>query len=67
MMGGNSCSFSVSAKELTGYQENCIYFTDIFDVRVYNLDDRSIVSIDFDPCIDKSMCSHSSWTRIGRN
>ncbi|KAG5050805.1 hypothetical protein AAZX31_02G041500 [Glycine max] len=64
---GNSCSFSVSAKELTGYQENCIYFTDIFDVRVYNLDDRSIVSIDFDPCIDKSMCSHSSWTRIGRN
>ncbi|CAJ1942269.1 unnamed protein product [Sphenostylis stenocarpa] len=62
---GNSCSFSISAKEITGYQENCIYFTDIFDVRMYNLEDRSIMAIDFDPCIDKSLCSHSSWLRIG--
>lgn len=63
---GTSCSFSVSAKMLTGYQGNCIYFTDIFDVRVYNLDDHSILSIDFDPCIDKStMCSNQPWMRIG--
>ncbi|KAG4941187.1 hypothetical protein JHK87_045058 [Glycine soja] len=60
-------SFSVSAKELMGYQGNCIYFMDIFDVHVYNLDYCSIVSIDFDPCMDKSMCSHSSWLRIGQN
>ncbi|RDX85748.1 F-box protein, partial [Mucuna pruriens] len=52
---GNTCSFSVEAKELTGYQGNCIYFTDIFDVRVYNLDDRSILTVDFDPSIDKSI------------
>ncbi|KAH1206202.1 F-box protein [Glycine max] len=64
---GNCCSFSVSAKELMGYQGNCIYFMDIFDVHVYNLDYCSIVSIDFDPCMDKSMCSHSSWLRIGQN
>ncbi|KAL2333863.1 hypothetical protein Fmac_015076 [Flemingia macrophylla] len=63
---GNSCSFSVKANDLTGYQGNCIYFTDIFDVRVYNLDDRSIVAINFDPCIDKStMCSQQSWVRVG--
>lgn len=63
---GNSCSFSVKANDLTGYQGNCIYFTDIFDVRVYNLDDRSIVAIDFDPSIDKStMCSKNSWVRVG--
>ncbi|TKY58333.1 F-box protein SKIP23 [Spatholobus suberectus] len=62
---GNSCSFSVSAGELTGYQGNCIYFTDIFDVRVYNLEDRSILTIEFDPCIGKSLCSHASWGRIG--
>ncbi|KAJ1376874.1 hypothetical protein SESBI_49474 [Sesbania bispinosa] len=52
---GKSCSFSVSAKELNGYQENCIYFTGIFDVHMYNLEDRSIRTIDFDPCIKKSI------------
>ncbi|TKY58328.1 putative F-box protein [Spatholobus suberectus] len=62
---GNSCSFSVSAGELTGYQGNCIYFTDIFDVRVYSLEDRSILTIEFDPCVGKSLCSHASWGRIG--
>ena len=58
---GKSCSFSVSAKELTGYQGNCIYFTDMFDVRVYNLEDRSILTIDFDPCIEKHTLPHPSW------
>ncbi|KAK7360272.1 hypothetical protein VNO77_02255 [Canavalia gladiata] len=62
---GNRCSFSVSAKDLNGYQGNCIYFTDAFDVRVYDLDDRSILTIDFDPCIDKSLWSHPSWMTIG--
>ncbi|KAK7263007.1 hypothetical protein RJT34_30591 [Clitoria ternatea] len=62
---GNSCSFSVSAKVLTGYQGNCIYFTDIFHVRVYNLDDHSILTVDFDPCLDKSLWYLSPWMRSG--
>lgn len=62
---GTGCNFSVSAKELTGYQRNCIYFTDIYHVRVYNLDDHSILPLEFDPCIDKSMGSHDPLKRIG--
>lgn len=57
---GNSCSFSVSAKEVNGYQGNCIYFTDMFDVRMYNLEDHSIITIDLDPCIEKFVWSHPS-------
>ncbi|XP_027347649.1 F-box protein SKIP23-like [Abrus precatorius] len=62
---GNSCNFSVSARELTGYKGNCIYFTEAYDNRVFNLEDHSILTIDFDPCFDKSIWSHSSWMRMG--
>ena len=58
-----SCNFSVSAKELIGYQGNCIYFKDTFNVRMYNLDDNIITTVDFDPCIDKTLWSHSRWMR----
>ncbi|OIV93556.1 hypothetical protein TanjilG_04788 [Lupinus angustifolius] len=50
---GNSCNFSVSAKDVIGYEGNCIYFTDMFDVRMYNLQDHSIITIAFDPWIEK--------------
>ncbi|GAU34246.1 hypothetical protein TSUD_210280 [Trifolium subterraneum] len=59
----NSCNFSVSAKELIGYQGNCIYFKDTFDVRMYNLEDHRIVTVDFNPSIDKSLWSHAPWVR----
>ncbi|CAK7355611.1 unnamed protein product [Dovyalis caffra] len=50
---GNECSFSVSAKEFSGCEGNCIYFIDPFDAgrhgelsgcdaRVYNLSSGSI-------------------------
>ncbi|KAL1323259.1 hypothetical protein HN51_033611 [Arachis hypogaea] len=58
---GRNCNFSVSAKELTGYQGNCIYFTDMFDLRMYSLDDHSIVTIDFDPSIEKNMMPQTAW------
>ncbi|MQI72088.1 DUF295 domain-containing protein, partial [Escherichia coli] len=54
------CSFSVSVEEVTGYQRNCIYFTDIFDVRMYDLEDHSIITIDLDPCIEKFVRPHPS-------
>lgn len=60
---GNSCSFSVAAKDLIGYQGNCIYFIDIFDVRVFNLEDQSIITIDFDPFLEKYFW-HPSWLTI---
>ncbi|WJX88358.1 hypothetical protein P8452_70457 [Trifolium repens] len=59
----NSCNFSVLANELIGYQGNCIYFRDAFDVRMYNLDDHSVTTFDFNPCIDKTLWSHSPWMR----
>ncbi|XP_045787228.1 putative F-box protein At1g65770 [Trifolium pratense] len=58
-----SCNFSVSTKELIGYQGNCIYFRDAFDVRMYNLDDHSVTTVDFNPCIDKTLWSRSPWMR----
>ena len=58
-----SCNFSVSAKELIGYQENCIYFKDTFDVRMYDLDDHSIAAADFNPCIEESLWCHAPWQR----
>ncbi|XP_004509411.1 putative F-box protein At1g65770 [Cicer arietinum] len=63
---GNSCNFSVSAEELIGYQRNCIYFRDTFDVRMYDLDDHRIVTIDFNPCIDKNLLSQPPWLRCQR-
>jgi hypothetical protein len=58
-----SCNFSVSTKELIGYEGNCIYFRDAFDVRMYNLDDHSVTTVDFNPCIDKTLWSRSPWMR----
>ncbi|KAK7268200.1 hypothetical protein RIF29_20892 [Crotalaria pallida] len=49
---GNSCNFSVSAKDVSGYQGNCIYFTDLFDVRMFNLQDVSITTVELDPSIE---------------
>ncbi|KAK7250802.1 hypothetical protein RIF29_33496 [Crotalaria pallida] len=49
---GNNCNFSISAKDVRGYQGNCIYFNDLFDsiyVRMYNLQDASIITIELDP------------------
>ncbi|GAU34247.1 hypothetical protein TSUD_210290 [Trifolium subterraneum] len=59
----NSCNFSVLAKELIGYKGNCIYFRDAFDVRMYNLDDDKVTTVDFNHCIDKTLWSHSPWMR----
>ncbi|XP_058767386.1 putative F-box protein At1g65770 [Vicia villosa] len=59
----NSCNFSVSAEHLIGYQGNCIYFRDTFDVRMYNLDDHRITTVDFYSSIDKTMWSHLPWMR----
>ncbi|KAK7263008.1 hypothetical protein RJT34_30592 [Clitoria ternatea] len=64
---GNSCNFSVSAKLVTGYQGNCIYFTDTSDVRVYNLYNHSIHTVDLDPCINKPLWYLSSWISGGHN
>ncbi len=39
---GNDCGFSVSAEEFSGYERNCIYFTDqhsLHGARVFNLED----------------------------
>ena len=59
----NSCNFSVSTKDLIGYQGNCIYFRDTYDVRMYNLDDHRITIVNFNPCIDKTLWSRSPWMR----
>lgn len=58
-----SCNFSVSAKELIGYQGNCIYFKDSFNVRMYNLDDSRITTVDFNPCIDNTLWCHAPRQR----
>ncbi|CAL5197436.1 unnamed protein product [Lathyrus oleraceus] len=60
---GQSCNFSVSTKELIGYEGNCIYFRDSFDVLMYNLDDHRITIVDFNPCIDKTLWCHAPWLR----
>ncbi|PNX72199.1 F-box family protein [Trifolium pratense] len=60
----NTCNFSVSAEELIGYQGNCIYFKDTFDVRMYNLEDHRIVTVDFHPSIDKSLWSNAPCVRM---
>ncbi|CAI8608963.1 unnamed protein product [Vicia faba] len=59
----NSCNLSVSAQELIGYQGNCIYFRDTFDVRMYNMDDHRITTVDFFPSIDKTLWSQLPWMR----
>ncbi|CAL0313246.1 unnamed protein product [Lupinus luteus] len=64
---GNSCNFSVSAKDVIGYQGNCIYFTDMFDVRMYNLQDHSFITIPFDPCIENFVWPTLSLQRIRGN
>ncbi|AET03687.1 putative F-box domain-containing protein [Medicago truncatula] len=58
-----SCNFSVSTKDLIGYQGNCIYFRDTYDARMYNLDDHRITMVNFNPCIDKTLWSRSPWMR----
>ncbi|KEH37569.1 F-box protein [Medicago truncatula] len=58
-----SCNFSVSAKELIGYQGNCIYFKDSFSVRMYNLDDCRITTVEFNPCIDNTLWCHAPRQR----
>ncbi|KAL5063622.1 hypothetical protein RYX36_025359 [Vicia faba] len=60
---GQSCNFSVSTKELIGYEGNCIYYRDSFDVLMYNLDDYKITTVDFNPCIDKTLWCHAPWLR----
>jgi len=57
------CNFSISAKELIGYQGNCIYFKDSFNVRMYNLDDSRITTVDFNPCIDNTLWCHAPRLR----
>ncbi|CAK8561895.1 unnamed protein product [Lathyrus sativus] len=59
----NSCNFSVSVEDLIGYQGNCIYFRDTFDVRMYNLDDHRITSVDFFSSIDNTLWLHLPWIR----
>ncbi|CAL5197434.1 unnamed protein product [Lathyrus oleraceus] len=59
----NSCNFSVSTMELIGYQGNCIYFRGKFDVRVCNLDDHRITTVDFYPSIDNTLWLHLPWMR----
>ncbi|CAK8561893.1 unnamed protein product [Lathyrus sativus] len=57
------CNFSVSTKELIGYEGNRVYYRDHFDVRMYNLDDHRITMVNFNPCIDNILWSHSPWLR----
>ena len=39
---GNDCSFSVSAREFSGCEGNCIYFTDKNDIGVFYLENQRI-------------------------
>ncbi|XP_028776714.1 F-box protein SKIP23-like [Neltuma alba] len=61
---GNSCNLSVSANDFAGYAGNCIFFIDIFDVRVYNLGDGSTMTLELDPCTSKLFWPPPSWLRI---
>jgi hypothetical protein len=49
------CCFSVSAQEFVGCKENCIYFTDEYQRRIFSLKDSSFA--DLDPMDD----SHPFW------
>ncbi|KAK4261690.1 hypothetical protein QN277_004653 [Acacia crassicarpa] len=46
---GDSCSFSVCANDFAGCAGNCIFFTDVFYVGVYNLVGDSIMTYELDP------------------
>ncbi|XP_054810057.1 F-box protein SKIP23-like [Prosopis cineraria] len=61
---GDSCSFSVSANDFAGYEGNCIFFTDMFDVGKYNLGDGSIKTFELDPCSSKLFWPPPSWLRM---
>ncbi|KAI4352229.1 hypothetical protein L6164_006502 [Bauhinia variegata] len=60
----SDCSFSVSAKEFYGFKGNCIFFTDFFDVRVYNLNDQSIVPFEADPSSPQLFWPPPPWLRV---